>query len=245
MKTLLLMSGPDEIFKEAGYSYPKNLIEIQTKPLMQHVIESLEAVFNQSSEVICAVKKSENKISYTGRVVQLLLPKASILDVPDKTAGAACTALLAIEHINTDEPLLIINGDQIIEEDLLKPIQHFQKSNACGTVIFDSVHPRWSYVKIDKNGDVIETAEKRPLSRKATAGFYYYHKSKMFVEAAFSMITKEASVDGKFYICPSFNELILKQYKIITYEISSNTYFSLATPQGIKHYEEYLSRKEG
>ena len=51
-----------------------------------------------------------------------------------------------------------------------------------GVIVFDSVHPRWSFVRVDKAGFVIETAEKRPISRLATAGFYYFRRGADFVD---------------------------------------------------------------
>jgi len=51
-----------------------------------------------------------------------------------------------------------------------------------GTIVFDSVHPRWSFVKTNEKGLVIEAAEKRPPSRNATAGFYHFNKVKLLRE---------------------------------------------------------------
>jgi dTDP-glucose pyrophosphorylase len=106
--------------------------------------------------------------------------------------------------------------------------------------VFDSVHPRWSYVRLDEHGYVIEAAEKRPISRYATAGVYYFRQGKAFVQAAMEMIKKDANTGGVFYICPTFNELILEQAKIGVYKISRDVYFSIATPEGVQVYEEYL-----
>ena len=33
-----------------------------------------------------------------------------------------------------------------------------------GVITFESVHPRWSYVRLDSENRVTETAEKRPIS---------------------------------------------------------------------------------
>ena len=41
MKTILLAAGGSEAYAEAGYFYPKNLVEVDGDPLLQHVIGSL------------------------------------------------------------------------------------------------------------------------------------------------------------------------------------------------------------
>ncbi len=70
-------------------------------------------------------------------------------------------------------------------------------------VIFPDVHPRWSFVKCDADGNVIEAAEKRPISNLATEGFYYFGSGAAFVEAAEAMILKDASVNGCSTSAPS------------------------------------------
>lgn len=177
-------------------------------------------------------------------VLKLLAPSCEIIVVDGLTAGAVCTALLVIEHINNETPLVIANADQLVEVDLCDVIQSFeQQSLDAGTLVFDSVHPRWSYVRLDEHGYVIEAAEKRPISRYATAGIYYFREGRRFVKAAMEMIKKDAHTNGIFYVCPTFNELILEQAKIGVYKISRDAYFSIATPEGVQVYEEYLKEQ--
>jgi dTDP-glucose pyrophosphorylase len=163
------------------------------------------------------------------------------LEVRGNTAGAACTALLAIEHINNDQPLVIMNGDQIIETNLAAALTDFQYRNLDGGIIvFEAVHPRWSYVRCNVEGFVVETAEKRPISKLATAGFYYFARGQDFVNATFEMIKKDDRVGDKFYVCPAYNQMLLKQAKVGIYKIPREAYHSLATPQGVLNYEDHL-----
>lgn len=107
--------------------------------------------------------------------------------------------------------------------------------------MFRSVHPRWSFVALDKDGYVNETSEKRPISDMATAGCYYFKHGKDFVEAAFNTIRKDVNYNGSYYICSTYNELILTQKKVGVYEIPSKDYVSFATPQ---MYENYLNNNK-
>ena len=241
MNILVLMAGGSDAFKEAGYLYPKNLAEIDGEPLAQHVIASLKGLLDGGGKLLCMVRQDENSQYHTGEVLQLLAPETTVLDVSEPTAGAACTALLAVEYLNNDEPLLIMNGDQIVTADLAALISDFQARKLDGgIVVFEAVHPRWSYVKCDADGLVVETAEKRPISKLATAGLYYFARGKDFVSSAMDMIRKDAHVGGLFYVCPAYNELILKQGKIGVGKIDRHAYFSLANPQGVEAYEKHL-----
>jgi dTDP-glucose pyrophosphorylase len=178
-------------------------------------------------------------------VLRLLSPTCVVVVAETQTSGAACTALLAIEHIDTDDPLVIANGDQIIDADLGKVLCDFRARDLDGGIIvFDAVHPRWSYVRVDEEGNVREAAEKRPISRHATAGFYYFRSGRTFVEAAKDMIRKDDQVNGAFYVCPVYNQMILRQAKVGIYTIPRNAYHSLATPRGVDAYHKLISGKE-
>lgn len=244
MNVLLLMAGSSDLFKEAGFPYPRSLIEIRGEPLIQHVIQGLKPLYESSSRFICLVRRDENRRHHVGMVIQLLLPKAKVVEINSSTGGAACTALLAVDEIGTDEPLLIVNGDQVISANLNEVIADFHRRRLdAGTITFEAVHPRWSYVRCNAEGLVIEAAEKRPISKLATAGFYYFASGKQFVSSAKGMIRKNANVDGAFYVCPVFNEMLLSQARIGTFSIPRWAYFSLATPKNVADYEEHLSER--
>ena len=244
MNVLLLMAGPSDNFREAGYLYPKPLIEIDGKPIIQRAIEQLGALLGEDGHLIAAVRHDESAKYHIGAVVKLLVPTAEILEVHGNTDGAACTALLAVDLICNDEPLIIVNGDQLIDADLVPVMHKFQKDSLDGgIIIFNDIHPRWSFVKCGKDGLVIEAAEKRPISNLATAGIYYFKSGRDFVEAAQAMILKNAAVNGSFYICPVYNEMILKNKKIGTHRIEREQYISLATPQGIELFAQKLNAK--
>ncbi len=242
MNILVLMAGNNIVFEEAGYPYPRNLVEIEGLPLIQRVLDNLKVFQEQGCQFICQINTEENKKYYTGDVIRLLVQDAIVMEI-SSTRGGACTALLAVEHINNSSPLLIVSGDQILNEDLGAIADHFQSQELDGGIpVFTAVHPRWSYIKCSREGWVTETSEKRPISNLATAGIYYFAKGSEFVSAAMEMIRKDAQINGNFYICPVYNQMILKQAKISTYSISKENYFKLSNPQEIQYYIDYLQR---
>jgi dTDP-glucose pyrophosphorylase len=240
MNILVLMAGGSEAFAEAGYIYPKNLVELDGLPLAQRVIEALGPLAD-TAQFIFVIRGDENRRYHTGASLKLLLPSAIVLETNEQTAGAACTALLAIEQINNDTPLLIVNGDQIVTADVRGIMNGFAKDGVDGgVVVFEAVHPRWSYVKTDENGYVVEAAEKRPISNLATAGMYYFARGVDYVKSAMAMIVKDAHVGGVFYVCPAYNEMILRRQRIAVHKIERSQYFSLADPRGAQAYEAHL-----
>lgn len=241
LNVLILMSGSSQAFKDAGFAYPKNLVEIAGKPLLQRVLERLASLKEIDARFICVLRHDENAKHHTAAVIHLIDPTAKVVELRGNTSGAACSALMAVELINNDDPLVIVNGDQLLDVDLGEVVKRFQKDALDGGIIvFEDLHPRWSFVKTDQNGRVIEAAEKRPISRLATAGCYYFRKGSDFVLAATEMIKKDAHVNGLFYVCPAFNELILRQRHISVHQIPRSAYRSLAAPSDVHSYEAAL-----
>jgi dTDP-glucose pyrophosphorylase len=207
MKILIPMAGQGSRFATEGYTFPKPLIDVDGKPMIQKVVENL----NFSAEFIFLVRK-EHLRKYEGlsdTLHRITGGQAKIVEVEGLTEGAAFTALLAKEHINTDEDLLIANSDQVIEYRPENFLTMKNMTTADGIVFtFNAVHPKWSFAKVDDAGFVTQVAEKVPISNIATCGIYWYRKGKDFVEAAESMIAKNIRVNNEFYIAPVYNEMI-------------------------------------
>ena len=221
---ILLLAAGGNINEVEEKGFPLTLSEFNGRPLIQYLIEVCLNI-DENINLIIAFKRSDIQKFYLDNIVKLLAPVAKIISIENNTKGAACTALLASQYINNNEELLILNANDYLQIDLQKPILDFREQGLdAGTLTFDSIHPRYSYVRL-KDGFVIEAAEKRPISRHATAGFYWFKQGMDFVKAAKNMIYKGSSVNDIFFICPVFNELILNQRKIGVFEIDTNLYF--------------------
>ena len=103
-----------------------------------------------------------------------------------------------------------------------------------GIVTFDSTHPMYSFVKVGDDGFITECAEKKPISRNATAGVYYFRRGKDFVSSANEMIEKGITNNGQYFVCPVYQELIEKHMKIRKYDIEKVWSFSL--PEDLDHF---------
>lgn len=238
MNVVVLMSGTSQSFKDAGYVYPKNLAEISGQPMLQHVMRPLLTLKTLGAKYISILLRDENRKLHTGKVLQLMDPEITYVEVHAGISGAACSALLAIDQINNDEPLIVCNGDQILSGvDLPGIVSGFRERLLdAGVIVFEDIHPRWSFVKCNPEGAVVEAAEKRPISKFATAGFFYFQRGKDFVSAAMEMIKKDAQVNGLYYICPVLNEMILKQANIGIHQIDRSCYISLSSPNDVHAY---------
>ncbi|MDA9287277.1 glycosyltransferase family 2 protein [Amylibacter sp.] len=239
MNILILAGGQDPSQKKE--QYPLCLTEFDSIPLIQHVVSSCEVL--KPNNLIVAFRDIDVRKYHLNNVVALLCPKVSIVNIYEQTQGAVCTALLAVGAIDNDEELLIVNGNELLEANFSEIINNFrQRKFDAGIVTFPAIHPRYSYVRLDDNGLVVEAAEKNPISTNATAGFYWFSHGKDFVRAAKNLIRKDARVQGNFYICPAYNELVLENLSIGVHQVESKVYHPLKTERQIEQFDTALGR---
>jgi dTDP-glucose pyrophosphorylase len=239
---LIPMGGKSDFFDSHEYIYPRSLIEIKGKTMIQRIIENYSEF--DDKHFIFVINQADCETFHIDSILKLLTEsKCDIVQLSDQTKGAACSALMAIEIINNEKPLIIANCDQVIEASLSGIEKKFKAEGLDAAVItFESIHPKWSFVRVDKFNRVIEAAEKRPLSKNAIAGFYYFGKGQDFVSAAMQSIVKDAHVNDMFYISPVLNELVLAGKQIGYHEIDASTYHSFYSPAKIAEYEHWLEK---
>lgn len=221
MNILVLMAGADRANLN-DEAYPIYLSEIGGKPVIQRLVDSFRDI--EGANFVFAVREEDIRKFRVDSVIRQLSDTARLVPVGG-SAGAACTALLAAPYIDNEKSLVIVNSDDWLDIDHAEVVRSFDSDGFdAGAVVFPSIHPRYSYVRLDADGLMTEAAEKNPISRNATAGFYWFRRGSDFVEAAKQSIRKDARVNGIFYICPTFNELILKQARIGVHRIDSAKY---------------------
>ena len=233
LNVLIPMAGAGSRFEKAGYTFPKPLIEVKGKPMIQVVVENL----NMKANYIYVVQKSHREKYNLDALLSLITPGCKIVETEGMTEGAACTALLAKEHINSDAPLFFANSDQFVEWDSNEFMYKMNETDADGGIVsFTATHPKWSFAKIDEQGLVTEVAEKKPISDIATVGYYYWKNGSDFVKYAEQMIDKNVRVNNEFYVCPVFNEAIGDGKQIRTFNVDGM--WGLGTPEDLNYYLE-------
>ena len=231
MNILIPMAGAGSRFEKAGYTFPKPLIDVDGKPMIQAVVDNL----NIDAKHIFIVQKSHYDRYNLNNVLSSISPDCEIIQVDGITEGAACTTLLAKDLINNDEPLLMANSDQFVEWDSNQFMYSMIGDTIdAGMATFKSTHPKWSYARLDAKGFVCEVAEKNPISDIATVGIYYWSKGSDYVKYAEQMIDKDIRVNNEFYVCPVFNQAIEDGKKIKTFNIEKM--WGLGTPEDLNHY---------
>lgn len=224
-------------------NYPLALTEFEGVTFIQKLYEKLLEV--DGIRIVTLIKDQDLKKYNLDKIIKLLDENSVVISSSTGTQGAPCTALLAIDHINCDEELLIVNGDEILTTSYTNLVKEFRTSGACaGLVAFDSIHPRYSYAKLDTDNFALETSEKRPISRNALAGFYWYRKGSDFVNSATKMIEKSPTRETKFYMSLTFNQLILLGEKVLVKTLGKDVFHPIKSGWQVRQYDNLISRHD-
>ncbi len=239
LNVVIPMAGRGSRFAQAGYMLPKPLIPIHGKPMVSVVINNVRPARPHRFIFLCL---QEHIQEYTiDQHLQTWAPGCEIVVVDRVTEGAACTVLLAEQHINNDEPLMIVNSDQWVDCSIDAYLDTLDRQHADGLIMtMKSDDPKWSYARFDDQSKVCEVVEKVVVSDEATVGIYNFCQGRQFVEAAQRMIAKDLRVNGEFYVAPTYNELIGQGKQIVIHNVGKewDGMYGLGIPSDLKLFEE-------
>ena len=165
MNILIPAAGAGKRFKAAGYGMSKPLILVDGTPMVTQVIRN---------------------VSQPGDSIVMLAPRgvlvygARTIVVDEVTDGAARTALLAKTYIDSDESLLIVNADQLVDwphgiHDFYQFAVQYDGAVVCFAEL--TGNPKWSFADVaDDSALIRRIAEKDPISLWATVGLYYWRR---------------------------------------------------------------------
>ncbi|MDA9244425.1 HAD-IA family hydrolase [Amylibacter sp.] len=231
LNVLIPMAGAGSRFADAGYTFPKPLIEVRGKSMIQVVVDNIGLDANYHF----VVQKEHREKYNLDTMLNLIAENCKVIEVDGLTEGAACTALLAKKFINNNQPLFFANSDQWVDWDPVEFMYKMQETKSDGGIVtFEANHPKWSFAKTNNDGIVTEVAEKKPISTNATVGYYYWKHGSDFVKYAEEMIRKNIRVNNEFYVCPVYNQAI-EDGKIIRIS-RAKAMWGLGTPEDLDYY---------
>ena len=228
------MAGRGSRFEEQGYTDKKPFIDVDGKPMIHRVIKNLGMEFDKEYMfILICLQEDFDKYDFTEFEKVIGHNSYDVVILDDVTEGAAQTVLTAKHLINDDIPLMTMNSDQLVDWDVERLFEMCEQ--------FDGVIPcfygegnAWSYARTLDNGYVQEVAEKKQISRYATAGYYYWKKGSDFVKYAEQMIKDNSRTNGEFYVAPVYNWAVKDGKRIGVFMVDK--LYSLGTPEDLQEY---------
>jgi NDP-sugar pyrophosphorylase family protein len=233
------MAGLGSRFAKAGFEKPKPFIDVMGKPMISRVLDNL---YYPDARYILIGRKEH--LEQEEELVAEISSKynATFIAIDQLTEGTACTVLFSRALINTDEPLLIANSDQLVDcsiEDFINDCVDRKLDGSILTFTDLELNPKWSFAKTNEDGLVEEVQEKVVISEFATIGIYLFMKGKDFVDGTIDMLINNDRVNNEFYTCPVYNYLIKDGKRIGIYNIEFSQMHGLGTPEDLEKYVKY------
>lgn len=231
------MAGEGSRFRNAGWTTPKPLIELNGKPLFVRAIESVKV--DGAPMKYSLIVRQEHIDEYgIDKGIREILPDAMIYSVEKTTRGAVETCLIAEDGIADDDAVVVMDCDLEFRSEAYKRIieEALKNEDATGgaLVSFDSDEPKYSYAELDESGNVVRTAEKEVISNHALCGAYFFASGKEFKDVAHRLLNEPVMLKPEFYVSLLYNYLLAKgdTVKLATME----DYRSYGTPEELKRY---------
>lgn len=221
-------------------SIPKPLIPIKGKSMIDWVIKSLKLKGNYFFITRRYAYKEWNV--QLNKILDNTCPGCKIIEIDYITEGPACSALIPKNDINNNEPLIVVNCDQIMHWDSQKFLETCNREDLDGVLVTQNKSTiKNSYIALDEKGYGIAVKEKEIISSHALTGLHFWKKGRYFVESTEEMIAKNIRYNNEFYIAPTYNFLIDKNLKIGIHEIELHENWPTGTTEDITNFIKYYS----
>ncbi|MCC7010078.1 MAG: glycosyltransferase family 2 protein [Acidobacteria bacterium] len=218
LNIVLPIAGRGSRFADAGYRLPKPLISVHGMPMIEAVVRNVRPS-GPHRFIFVALGEHLDHLGMR-ETLERAAPGCLIVPVDRVTDGAACTVLLARDHIDTNDPLMLANSDQWVDVDIDRYLDELDRQRADGLIMtMTADDAKWSFVGLDARGFVTRVVEKQAISSDATVGIYNFRRGADFVRGADRMIAANRRVNGEFYVAPVYNELIGEGARVAVYNV--------------------------
>lgn len=208
MKVIIPVAGEGTRLRPHTFTTPKALLQIAGKPILGHIIDQI--IDLDISEIIFITGPQGYKIERYVRDTYTV--KTTFVE--QRTLYGLGYAV-HIGMVSTDEDLLVILGDTIVEIDWKGLINTRRNSLAVKEV----ANPR-AFGVVETEGDrIIRLVEKpqNPPSNLAVVGVYYITDVKMFRQCTSEIIEDGIKTHGEVQLTDAFDLLLKKGSSLYTF----------------------------
>ena len=170
---------------------------------------------------------------------------STLVNIAKPTQGALATSGMCLDSLADDLPVVISAVDGIclgIIEDFLTKMTETEADG--GVVIFPSLNPNYSYVRISQ-GFPIEFAEKVRIGQFATAGIFYFKNKALLTESILWAILNQVKHEDNYYLSSAMNKFVFEGKRVVLFETTEGNYFRFSTEEEASDSRERLRKING
>ena len=181
MKCLILAAGYATRLYPLTENFPKPLLEVRGKPILDHLLDDLDATGRIDGYVVISNHKFVR--CFTDWAKGKTLPVTVLDDGTERNEerlGAVRDVALAIRDLSLDEDLLVVAGDNLLDFSLARFLDYAEKKRASCVLRYyePSVErlKKCGVLDVDENDRILSMVEKpaEPKSHWCCPPFYRF-----------------------------------------------------------------------
>ena len=235
------MAGIGKRFIKEGYNKPKPLIEVEERPIIQHVC----SLFPKEENYIFICNKDHVAKTNIKKILKRLKPKSIIVSIEPHKLGPVYTVSKIFNLISDEEEAIVSYCDYGTKWNYYNFLKTVRKKKADGAIpSYTGFHPHmlndnnYAFVK-EKNKWMIRIKEKEPFTKNkmnefSSNGSYYFKRGKYIKKYFQELLTKKISVNKEYYVSLAYNLLVRDNLKVLVYEIDKMLQWG--TPLDLQDY---------
>lgn len=203
INVIIPMCGQSQRFRDAGYTIPKFLLDVDGVPMFVAAVRSLKlTVKHQHYFVVLESVEEEYNLTET---IKQYFPDAGVIILKEPTGGMAETVYKTQPYVDADAGSLLVCCDQLVEYDSKRYNDMLENPHIAGSLLcFHDTErdPKWTYIRRDVIEQVVNVGCKIPFSDWPIVGTYHWSNTKwMFRDLAGLLKDERNRVNGEFYVC--------------------------------------------
>jgi NDP-sugar pyrophosphorylase family protein len=250
MQIVIPMAGSGARFARAGYQAPKPLIEVDGRPIIEHVVRMFPG--EQDFLFICARNHLEE--TPLRSVLQRIAPGAAIAAIEPHKLGPVHTALAAAEWIRDAQPVILNYCDFSVHWDYADFKRRMEALGCAGCITaYRGFHPHslgpnlYAYLR-ERDDTLLEIKEKgsftdQRMNEYASAGTYYFESGALLKRTFRRAVERGLRTNGEYYASLPFNLLVEDGLTVHIYELEH--FLQWGTPEDLEEYQawsDYFAR---
>lgn len=225
MKAIILAAGEGRRMRPLTENTPKPLLQIQNKPLIEHIVEKLPEEIDELIMVVGYLGEMIKQYcgdSFLGRPVTYVEQSAPL--------GTYHALTLTKDLIKDNERFFVLNGDDIHDTEGLKECLQYPRAIMVSEV--DDPHP-FGVVELDENGFLLDIIEKPAVPKTNLV-----NTGATLLDTNVFKYPAEQHPNGEFYL-PTVIQKMLKDYPVKA--VHSTGWLTVATPEDLARVEKILA----
>ncbi|MFU8770847.1 MAG: sugar phosphate nucleotidyltransferase [Anaerolineales bacterium] len=235
LKVVIPMAGRGTRLRPHTWSKPKQLVSVAGKTVLDHVLETLSTLPEESSVELI------NIVGYLGDQIEAHMRRQhphlkSHYVIQEEPRGQSHAIHLARQHLRG--PMMVIFADTLIETNL-----SFLHDESADAVVWVKPVPdprRFGVAETDKNGMVTKLVEKPDdmSNNLAIVGFYYFKNGEDLISAIEEQMERDIRIKDEFYLADAVTLMLQRGLKMRTERV--DIWLDAGTPEALLETNRYL-----